>query len=156
MDPAHLDLASLVTIAGPSVTARIVERLSDEGFDGVKASHGYVVQRLLVDEPTTTALARSLGMTQQGASKQVADLATLGYAERVPVASDQRSSTVRLTERGRAMVEATRAIRAELEQQVTARVSARDVAATRRTLAALVDVLGLTERVTERSVPEPG
>jgi len=156
MDPAHLDLASLVTIAGPSLTARIVERLSDEGFDGVKASHGYVVQRLLVDEPTTTALARSLGMTQQGASKQVADLAALGYAERVPVAGDQRSSTVRLTERGRAMVEATRAIRAELEQQVTARVSARDVAATRRTLAALVDVLGLTERVTERSVPEPG
>ena len=156
MDVFQLDLSTLVTVTAPAITRRVVDRLADEGFAGVKASHGYVVQRLLAHEPTTSALARSLGMSQQGASKQVADLISLGYAERVPVADDQRAQTVRLTERGRAMVAATRRIRADLERQVIAKSDAQDVAAAKRALAALVDVLDLSGRVAERSVPDPG
>jgi DNA-binding MarR family transcriptional regulator len=156
MDVTELDLTTLVTLTAPALTSTVVERLAEEGFAGVKASHGYVVQRLLAGEPTIGALARSLGMTQQGASKQVADLTALGYAERVAVAADQRARTVRLTDRGRAMVEATRRIRADLEQQVLTAVGADDATATRRTLTALVEVLGLTDRVARRSVPEPG
>lgn len=150
----QLDLPALVTLSGPALTAHVVQRLALEGFAGVKASHGYVVQRLLVDQPTTTALARSLGMTQQGASKQVADLTALGYAERVPVAGDQRTRTVRLTDHGHAMVAATRRIRAELEHEVAVAVGEDDVAAAKRTLVALVEVLGLSGHVADRSVPE--
>jgi len=83
----------------PAVAESLVTRLREEGYDGVKASHGYVVQRLLEDEPTIGGLAAALGITQQGASKQVTDLERLGYAERVPVPGDQRARRVRLTVR---------------------------------------------------------
>ncbi len=156
MQPRALDLSTLVTLAGPALSSHVIERLTQQGYPGVKASHGYVVQRLLVDEPTIGALARSLRMSQQGASKQVADLAGQGYVERTPVAGDQRARTVRLTDRGREMVEATRSIRADLERQVVARVGETDAAAAARTLGALVDLLGLAERVADRTVPDPG
>ena len=155
MDVRDLDLPTLVTLAAPAVAEALVTRLRDQGYDGVKSSHGYVVQRLLDDEPTIGGLAAALGMTQQGASKQVADLERLGYAERVPVPGDQRARRVRLTERGRAMVAATRDARRDLERRVLDAVGARKAYAAKETLVALVDVLGLAESVRRRAVPPP-
>jgi DNA-binding MarR family transcriptional regulator len=149
-----VELTTLVSLTAPALDRTVLDRLAALGFDGVRVSHGYVVQRLLEGEPTISELADALGMTQQGASKQVLDLERLGYAERVPVPGDQRARAVRLTQRGRAMVAATRRVRAELEAEVVARVGERRAAAARGALEALVDVLGLTERVRTRTVPE--
>jgi DNA-binding MarR family transcriptional regulator len=148
----EFDLAAYVGLVAPALNSVIIERLARRGFSGVKVSHGFVVQRLLNDEPTIGAIAEALGMTQQGASKQVADLERLGYAERVPVAGDQRARAVRLTPRGRSMVEATRRIRAQIERAVLARVGARSLAGAKKTLDALVDVVDLRERVEQRRV----
>ena len=155
MDVRDLDLATLVTLAAPAVAESLVTRLREEGYDGVKASHGYVVQRLLEDEPTIGGLAAALGITQQGASKQVTDLERLGYAERVPVPGDQRARRVRLTARGRAMVAATRDARRDLERQLVDVVGTRKASAGKEVLVALVEVLGLTEPVRRRAVPPP-
>jgi DNA-binding MarR family transcriptional regulator len=149
-----VELATLVSLTAPALNRAVLDRLAAQGHEGVRVSHGYVVQRLLGGEPTVGELAEALGMTQQGASKQVLDLERLGYAERVPVPGDLRARAVRLTERGHAMVEATRRIRTDLEAEVVARVGARKAAAAREALEALVDVLGLTERVRTRTVPE--
>ena len=150
-----LDLASYVGIVAPALNERMIERLAARGFAGVKVSHGYVVQRLLGSEPTISVLAASLGMTQQGASKQVLDLERLGYAERVSVAGDQRSRSVRLTDRGRAMVDAARAIRDDLERQVVERAGAERVDHAKDVLVVLVDLLDLTTPVELRAVPAP-
>ncbi len=155
MDVRDLDLATLVTLAAPAVTESLVTRLREQGYDGVKASHGYVVQRLLEDEPTIGGLAAALGITQQGASKQVTDLERLGYAERVPVPGDQRARHVRLTGRGRAMVAATRDARRDLERQLVDAVGTRKASAGKDVLVALVEVLGLAEPVRRRAVPPP-
>lgn len=155
MDLRDLDLPTLVTLAAPAVTEALVTRLREQGFDGVKASHGYVVQRLLADEPTIGGLAAALGITQQGASKQVADLERLGYAERVPVPGDQRARRVRLTERGRAMVAATRDARSDLERRLVDAIGTRKANAAKDALVALVGVLGLAEPVRRRAVPPP-
>jgi DNA-binding MarR family transcriptional regulator len=149
-----VELTTLVSLTAPALDRTVLDRLAALGFDGVRVSHGYVVQRLLEGEPTISELADALGMTQQGASKQVLDLERLGYAERVPVPGDQRARAVRLTQRGRAMVAATRRVRADLEAEVVGRVGERRAAAARGALEALVDVLGLTERVRTRTVPE--
>jgi DNA-binding MarR family transcriptional regulator len=149
-----MDLPALVSLAAPSVNQAVVARLADRGFEGVKVSHGYVVQRLLVAEPTIGELAESLGMTQQGASKQVADLERLGYAERLSVVGDQRQKAVRLTEHGRAMVEATRAVRRELETAVARRVGRARTDEAKEVLGALLDVLGLGEAIASRTVRE--
>jgi DNA-binding MarR family transcriptional regulator len=150
-----LDLSSYVGIVAPAVNELVIERLAACGFDGVKASHGYVVQRLLGAEPTISALATSLGMTQQGASKQVLDLERLGYAERVSVAGDQRARSVRLTDRGREMVDAARAIREDIERQVVQRAGAARVAHAKEVLAVLLDLLDLKTPVERRAVPAP-
>jgi DNA-binding MarR family transcriptional regulator len=150
-----LDLTTYVGIVAPALNELVIERLAAHGFAGVKVSHGYVVQRLLGAEPTISALATSLGMSQQGASKQVLDLERLGYAERVAVAGDQRARSVRLTDRGHAMVEATRAIRDDLERQIVERAGARRVGQAKQVLAALVDLLDLQGSVERRAVPPP-
>ncbi len=155
MDLRDLDLPTLVTLSAPAVTEALVTRLREQGYDGVKASHGYVVQRLLEDEPTIGGLASALGITQQGASKQVADLERLGYVERVPVPGDQRARHVRLTERGRSMVAATRDARRDLERKLVDAVGIRKANAGKDALIALVEALGLAEPVRRRAVPPP-
>jgi DNA-binding MarR family transcriptional regulator len=155
MDTHDLDLATLAALAGGGVVRVILDRIEADGFDGVKPSHGYVVQRLVDGEPTITALADSLGMTQQGASKQVRDLERLGYVERVPVPGDQRARRVRLTPHGRLLLESGRRARATIEADILERVGVRNLRAAKVALAALMDVAGLSERVANRTVPAP-
>jgi DNA-binding MarR family transcriptional regulator len=150
-----LDLTTYVAIVAPALNEVVIERLAARGFAGVRVSHGYVVQRLLGAEPTISALATSLGMTQQGASKQVLDLERLGYVERVSVVGDQRSRAVRLTDRGRAMVDSARAIRDDLERQVVERVGADRVGQAKDVLGVLLDLLDLRTPVEQRAVPPP-
>ena len=96
MDPRDIDLPTLTSLAGNGVVRRLLADLAGEGFAGVRVPHGYVFQRLVDAEPTITELAESLGMTQQGASKQVRDLEQLGFVERRPVPGDGRARSVRL------------------------------------------------------------
>jgi len=155
VDIRGLDLPTCVTIAAPSLTEAVIDRLAGRGFEGVRASHGYVVQQLVDAEPTISGLARTLGITQQGASKQVVELERLGYAERVPVAGDQRARAVRLTARGREMLLAAREVRAELEREVVARAGPERVAHAKEVLGVVLDMLGLAGRVGQRAVPPP-
>lgn len=155
MTPSDLDLPTLVGLAGGGVVRVILDRIEQAGFVGVKPSHGYVIQRLVEGEPTISALARSLGMTQQGASKQVRDLVSSGYVERVVEPGDQRARRVRLTPRGRDMLESARRARAAIESEVLGQVGPHHVEAAKAALVALLGVAGLDERVATRTVPVP-
>ena len=155
MDPNELDLPTLASLAGGGVVRVILDRIAAAGFAGVKPSHGYVIQRLVDDEPTISELADSLGMTQQGASKQVRDLEMLGYVERVVVPGDQRARRVRLTPSGQAMLDTARKIRAGIEAEVLEQVGARKLEAAKAALTALLALSQLDERVRNRTVPAP-
>ena len=155
MDLNELDLPTMVSLAGPAVVRLLLQRLAEAGFAGVKPSHGYVIQRLIDGQPTIGELGESLGISQQGASKQVADLERLGYVERVTAARDQRIRTVRLTPPGRAMLAAARAARADLEQEVSDQLGADNVAATKLVLSAMLGLTDLSGRIQTRSVPLP-
>lgn len=155
MEPAHLDLVTLATLSGDAATRHLLKRLDADGHAGIRASHGYVFQRLLAGQPTIGELAASLGITQQGASKHVADLERLGLAERIPDAGDNRARRVRLTPAGRRAIDAARTARAELERELDRRFGPDDVATARRVLAGLLDATGETPRVRARAVPIP-
>lgn len=155
MHPHDLDLPTLAGLAGGGVVRVILDRIEAAGFAGVKPSHGYVIQRLVDDEPTISALAESLGMTQQGASKQVRDLEQLGFVERVVAPGDHRARRVRLTSSGHGMLAAARKVRAGIEAEVLEQVGAHKVAAAKEALAALLTIAQLDERVRSRSVPAP-
>jgi DNA-binding MarR family transcriptional regulator len=150
-----LDLPVLVSLTGPAVSHWVLEHIHNAGHRGVKASHGYVIQRLIEEEPTIGALAASLGMTQQGASKQVNDLQSLGFVERVSDEHDGRIRYVRLTKSGWSVLEAGRQARAQLEQAVVARVGEQDVHAAKRALVALLELTDLADQISTRTVPLP-
>ena len=150
-----LDLPVLVSLTGPAVSQLVLEHIHNAGHRGVKASHGYVIQRLIEEEPTIGALAVSLGMTQQGASKQVNDLESLGFVERVSDERDGRIRYVRLTKAGWSVLEAGRQARADLERALVARVGEQDVLAAKRTLVALLELTGLADQISTRTFPLP-
>ncbi|MET1005517.1 MAG: MarR family transcriptional regulator [Propionibacteriaceae bacterium] len=155
MQTSELDLPTMVSLAGPAVIQLLLSRMAAAGHQGVKPSHGYVIQRLVNEQPTVGELAQSLGMTQQGASKQVADLERLGYVERVPDPRDQRIRIVRLTRAGRRLLESGREARAELEREVTERVGAANTAAAKVALTALIELTEIEGHIASRSVPLP-
>jgi DNA-binding MarR family transcriptional regulator len=65
----------------------------------VRESYGYVIPHLIESERTITELAKRMEVTQQAASKIVAELIHLGIVEAVP-ARDRRSKRIRLSQRG--------------------------------------------------------
>ena len=155
MEPVELDLPTLTSLVGNGVVRELLNRMERDGLTGVRPSHGYLIQRLVEDEPTVSGLASSLGITQQGASKQVRELEGLGYVERRQLPGDGRVRGVRLTARGREVLEAGRRARAELEAELVARVGEKDAQTARRVLAALLEIIGLGDDVRRRTVPLP-
>ena len=155
MEPNDLDLPTLVSLTGNGVVRELLDRMAREGYPGVRPSHGYVIQRLVEGEPTITALAAELQITQQGASKQVRELEQLGLVERRVVAGDARSRTVRLTERGRGALESGRRARLELEAELVERMGQTDVSTARIVLATFMELVGLGDQVRGRRVSPP-
>jgi DNA-binding MarR family transcriptional regulator len=155
MGPRDLTLPTMVTLLGPALTTLILDRIATAGHQGVKPSHGYVMQQLVEQEPTIGELAAALGMTQQGASKQVGDLEALGYVERVPSAQDQRIRTVRLTPAGQSLLADGRRIQADLETALTERIGSSDLEAAKRALVALLELTQLDRYIPTRTVPLP-
>jgi len=155
LDPQQLDTGTLALFVGQAATALVQEQLASEGFGDLRFSHGYVFQHLIDGEPTVGELAAQLGMTQQGASKSVAELERLGYCERVPDTADARIRRVRLTGRGQEAVAAARQSRAALDQRLASRFGEQRLTEHREILARLLDELGGTAAVQRRSVRPP-
>ena len=152
LDPQQLDTGTLALFVGQAAAALIQERLAGQGFGDLRFSHGYVFQHLIDDEPTVGELATQLAMTQQGASKAVAELERLGYCERVSDAADARIRRVRLTDRGQEAVDAARHARAALDRRLAHRFGTQHLAEHRDLLARLLDELGGTAAVERRAV----
>ncbi len=154
--PDDLDLATLTMLTGEAARMMITAAVRAAGYADIRPAHGYVFQRLIGNRPTITGIARDLGMTQQGASKLVVELETLGYVRREADPADSRARRVVLTRRGRDCIEAARAARADLQQTLADRVGARRLATTRAVLAEFADLLDLTDPIARRSVePSP-
>ena len=84
--------------------------------------------------------ARFLGISKQTASQLLDNLVGLGYVERTPDADDRRRVLITLTDRGRAAAKASRSAVQLVDRALARRVSADDVAATRRVLGSLINI----------------
>ncbi|MFC4493474.1 MarR family winged helix-turn-helix transcriptional regulator [Streptomyces ovatisporus] len=155
VDPRALDTGMLALFVGFAASGHVQEQLAARGHGDLRFSHGYVFQHLIDAQPTVGELAAELEMTQQGASKTVAELERLGYTERAPDPRDARVRRVRLTARGREAVEASRQARAELEERLAARFGEGRLAEHRELLAELLQELGGTAVVRARRVRPP-
>ena len=111
-DPAAADLSLAALFAGWALADEVQRRIAADGMDDLRFADGVVFQHLVPGPRTIGSLAERLGVSQQAASKAVADLERRGYVRRE--ADPRRAGPhVALTERGEAAIEAGRRHRGE-------------------------------------------
>ena len=109
-----------------------------------------------VAEPVTiSTLAEQLGVTQQAASKTVADLWIRRYVNRQPDPSDARARQVVLTDRGEAIIAAARKHRAAIDAELRKALGDDAVEQTRLLLVDVIDRLGASPSLRARAVRPP-
>jgi DNA-binding MarR family transcriptional regulator len=148
----QLDTATLLSLAGGLADRAVLEAMRARGHDVTRA-HGFIFQRLLTGHQTVTALAAGLRMTQQGASKHVQELERLGLVTRHVAPHDRRARIVALTDEGLAAIRVAREARAEFEERLRDVVGDVALGETRRALARLLDVFGVSQHLSERAIP---
>jgi DNA-binding MarR family transcriptional regulator len=117
-NPEPLDLGILLGLAYQGFVDQLRAHLKTQGFDDLGSAYGYVF-RVLGDEPLSQrALARRLGITDQGMAKIVAEMVERGYVERRPDPEDSRVNRLRLGARGKAALVAARRFHAGFERQL--------------------------------------
>jgi DNA-binding MarR family transcriptional regulator len=154
VDPARLDIAYLGFFLGLRVNELVLERGAAAGFRGMRESHGYVVQHLIESERSITELARRMNVSQQAASKSIAELVTHGVVESRP-ATDRRARRVRLSKRGWNAVRVSRRARQVIEARLQRTVGKKSYGDARATLIACLDALGGLSRVRARRIRSP-
>lgn len=152
VDPASLDLGHLASFVALAYEERVHAALEAAGLTGLRQAHGYVFQHLLAVEPTLGELAARMEVSQQAASKVVAELCELGYVERTIDPHDARIRRIRLTEQGLRAVAVARAARTELDERLSGALPVDEV---RRMLASALDALGALPRIRGRRVRPP-
>jgi DNA-binding MarR family transcriptional regulator len=150
----RLDLAYLGYFLGLRVNDLVMKEAWKAGFQGVRESHGFVVQHLIESERTISELAKRMEVTQQAASKITAELVGLGIVEMTP-AEDRRAKSVRLTKRGWECVELGRRTRARIEKKLMDTRGKRNYEKAKMVLLSCLERLGGVERVRGRRIREP-
>jgi len=151
--PSELDLGYLGFFLGLRINELVGKKLASAGFQHVRQSHGYVIQHLIEKERMITELARRMQVTQQAASKTVAEMVELGILESV-VADDRRARTIRLSQRGWESVKLARKVRSRIEARLIARTGDA-YAAAKETLLTCLNELGTTADIKSRKIREP-
>lgn len=153
-----LDVAYLGQFLGQRVNDLVLARCKRQGFPGLTVSHGYIVQHLVDHKGPVTRtgseLGRRLGVTQQAASKAIAELVRLGVVE-VAVGADRRAKHVRLSRRGWQAVQCARTARVGLEKRLAHHVGARRYRAAQETLRACLALVGGVDAIRSRRVRQP-
>ena len=116
---------------------------------------GVVFQHLVPGPRTIGTLAERLGVSQQAASKAVADLERRGYVRRAADPDDGRARIVALTDRGEDAIAAGRRHRAAVERELAEQLGAERVEAARQTLVDALEALGGSAAVRGRRVRPP-
>ena len=153
--PSGVDLAHVAFFLGLRVNELVMEHLAKAGFKGVRESHGYLIQHLIESERSVTDLARRMDVTQQAASKAVAELVGLGILETAP-AKDRRAKRIRLSQRGWECVRLGRRARSQIDRGLVNAAGTTHYEMARSTLLTYLRTLGGIKRVSSRRVRKPG
>ncbi|HEY7591564.1 MAG TPA: MarR family transcriptional regulator [Actinophytocola sp.] len=154
--PADLELSLLALFAGWAMTDELQRRLAADGMGELRFNDGVVIQHVVAGPLSITELAERMGVTQQAASKAVADLERRDLLTRRPSPADARAKLLHLTDHGRAAVEGTRVRRAELEAELVREFGAQRVDEARELLAAILTRFDADDAVRNRRVRPPG
>jgi DNA-binding MarR family transcriptional regulator len=150
-----MDLSLVSLFAGLALADEVQRRIAADGFADARFGHGFVFQHLVGGPLPIGDLARAMDVTQQRASKATAELEALGYLRREVDPSDARVRRIALTERGWAVIEASRRARASILDALRARLGARRVDAAEELLREVLRETGADAAVQARRVRLP-
>jgi DNA-binding MarR family transcriptional regulator len=151
---SQLDLAYVGMFLGLRVNEIVRERGARAGFRGLRDSHGYVVQHLIDAERTITELAQRMEVSQQAASKSVAELVKHGILESRPH-EDGRARTIRLSKRGWAAIRFARRTRKSVDAKFRRLVGRKRYDDAKAVLIECLKSVGGMGRVRSRKVHPP-
>ncbi|TDW23289.1 MarR family winged helix-turn-helix transcriptional regulator [Kribbella kalugense] len=154
-DPADADLSLASLFAGWALADELQRRLAADGFEDSRFADGVVFQHLVAGPVTISTLAEKLGVTQQAASKSIADLSNRGYVSRRPDPADARARIVVLTDRGQAVIEAARKHRAALDAELRQTLGDAKVEKARLLMIDIINHLGASPSLRARAVRPP-
>ena len=155
VEEPELDLSLAALFAGYALNDEVQRRLHSAGFEGLRFSHGFLVQHLVAGERSVGELAELMGITQQAVSKTVGELETLGYLERRARAADARVRLVTLTRRGREAIKTAREARAEVVAELRSELGPRRVDAATALLRDVLRAQGALPDIRRRRVRLP-
>lgn len=135
-----LNLGLLLFIPYRDMETRIFQGLAAAGYGDITPAQARVFQRIAEGGSRLTDLAEQAGVTKPTAGFLVDQLERGGYVERVPDPTDGRARLVKVAERGRRSVEASRVIITEIEDEWTAHLGERRMAQLRRLLTDLREI----------------
>ncbi|HWP29876.1 MAG TPA: MarR family transcriptional regulator [Chloroflexota bacterium] len=135
-------LGALLRIPFQAIVARIHEGLIAAGYADLRPAHFVVFQQMRPEGARLTELAEWAQITKQSMGFLVDYLEKQGYVERVPDPADKRAKIIRLTERGKDVERAARAILRGIEADWGRRLGEGRLQQLRDTLRDLVDILG--------------
>ena len=151
---SRLDLGYLSLFLGLRVNQLVMAKMRAAGFRHVRESYGYLIQHLIECDRTVTQLARRMEVTQQAASKSVAQLVKLKMLEIVP-GPDRREKRVRLSARGWSLIRLGRQARRNIEQRLIRATGRNQYSQASSVLTACLHALGGVQRVRSRRVLPP-
>lgn len=154
IDVKSLDLSYLALFLGQRVNEIVMQRLKRAGFRSVRESHGYVIQHLIDGDRSISDLARRMGVTQQAASKTVAEMIRLGMLEALP-AVDRRAKAIRISTRGWESIRLSRRVRGQLDRRLEGILGAREHQLIKGGLIECLTNLGGVQRIQAHKVREP-
>jgi len=155
MESDDLDTGTLALFVGFAAAGLVQDELAAAGFVELRFAHGYVFQHLIDERPTITELAAKLGVTQQAASKSVAELEDFGYVQRSPDPGDARVRRIELTPRGQEALARARQAREALEERIVTVYGRERLAECRSVLTGVLADLGGATAVQRREVRPP-
>jgi DNA-binding MarR family transcriptional regulator len=129
--------ANLLGALSLMVADRMADAMADAGGRPESVAAALCALLHFLDRPTVDLLRQVLGLTSSGTVRLVDRMTESGYAERGP-GSDGRSTSVALTEAGRATAQRVAAARAEVLEGALAGLPAGDRDALRRILGTML------------------
>lgn len=150
----NLDIGYLGGFLSLRMNELVMEAAQRAGFKDIRERHGFVLQHFIDSDRGITELARRMEVTQQGASKVVAEMVAIGLLEDCP-SHDRRTRRVRLSEQGWKFVKFTRRTRSKLERKLLGKVGQQGYDITRETLIQCLEKLGKLDRILSRRVRAP-
>jgi DNA-binding MarR family transcriptional regulator len=139
--PAGYDdvsMPALLRVARTTYGSAIRSALDEVGCPDVPRNGIFVIGAIARTGSPLGEIIAALGVSKQAAGQLVDTLVLRGYLDRAPDPDDRRRMTVSLTERGRMAAQASRSAIDRVDAEVTERVGADTMAATRAGLAAMI------------------